>query len=154
VQRDERQPDADACIWALQPGIMNHQMLGPPTTTRLMGPDEPKVLEIVNAAFEISPMRRQEDMSRAPGLALALSAPEVDARMFTQQGAFTIHGDAADLAGYVEHLSMPWRRKFLVPAASKPELQELLRRLAIHKSSLFPDLGALAEDLKSRPYSS
>jgi FRG domain len=153
VQRDERNPYADGCIWALQPGLMNHQMLGLPTTPRLLGPDEPKVLELVDAAFEISPMRRAEQMSRVPGLALALGAREIDARMFTQQGAFTIHADAANLADDVEqHTSTAWRRAFLVPNGNRYGLEEILRRLAIHKSSLFPDLGALAEDLKSRPF--
>jgi hypothetical protein len=153
AQPDQHYPNADGCMWAIQPGIMNQEMMGPPTTPRLVGPDEPKVLELVNSIFEINPRAAADQMSRVRGLVLALGAREIDARMFTQQGAFTIHGDAADLADAIEHTSGPWKRAFIVPNKTRQDLQELLRRLSIHKSSLFPDLGALAEDLKSRPYS-
>jgi hypothetical protein len=153
AQPDQHYPNVDGCMWAIQPGIMNQEMMGPPTTPRLVGPDEPKVLELVNSIFEINPRAAADQMSRVRGLVLALGAREIDARMFTQQGAFTIHGDAADLADTTEHTSGPWKRAFIVPNKTRHDLQELLRRLSIHKSSLFPDLGALAEDLKSRPYS-
>ena len=44
----------------------------------------------------------------------------------------------------------PWRRGFRVPSASKLQLLEVLGAIGIRKSSLFPDLGALAEDIKLR----
>jgi FRG domain len=144
--------DSDGCLWALAPSFMNHQMMGFPTTPRMMVSDEPKVLELANAAFEISPMAAAAHMASARGLALAISAREIDARMFTQQGAFTIHGDHADLADTAELISQPWKRVFRIPSGSKAGLRELMHRLSINKSTLFPDLGALAEELKSRPY--
>lgn len=152
TQPDEGHHDSDGCLWAIQPGIMNHQMLGFPTTPRTMVPDEPKVLELVNAAFEISSPAAAAHMSTVRGRPLAIGAREIDARMFTQQGAFTIHGDQADLADAAEDTSHPWKRVFRIPSNSKADLSELMRRLGIHKSTLFPDLGALAEDLKSRLY--
>jgi FRG domain len=154
VQPDPHTPDADGCIWALDPAVMNQQMLGFPTTPRLVGPDEPQVLKLATEALEINLNRRiSQQEAYLEGFAIAIAAREIDARMFTQQGAFTIHGNSGDLSAIVEHASGPWRRAFLVPRENRDDLRELLRRLSIHKSSLFPDLGALAEDLKSRTYS-
>lgn len=112
---------------------------------RMVSPDERELVDLVEAAFAINlvPLCR----------VISIAAREIDTRMFTQQGAFTIHGDATDLAD-IKQRSAPWRRMFRVPGRKKAELGELLRRLAIHKGSLFPDLGALAEDLKTRWYSS
>jgi hypothetical protein len=152
TQPDDGHHDSDGSLWAIQPAFMNHQMMGRPTTPRMMTPDDPKVLELVNAAFEISSMAAAAHMSSVRGLALAINAREIDARMFTQQGAFTIHGDHADLADAAEAAAQPWKRVFRIPSKSKADLSKLMRRLCIHKSTLFPDLGALAEDLKSRPY--
>jgi hypothetical protein len=77
---------------------------------------------------------------------------EVDARVLAQQGACTIHGDASDL-GDIDYTDDPWRRAFKVPAKRKSDLRAQLRKLSINQSTLFPDLGALAQDLKSRIYS-
>jgi hypothetical protein len=156
TQPDDGHHDSDGCLWAIQPAFMNHQMMGLLmgllTTPRMMTPDEPKVLELVNAAFEVRSMKAAAHMSSVRGLALAITAREIDARMFTQQGAFTIHGDHADLADAAEYTSQAWKRVFRIPSESKADLSQLMRRLSIHKSTLFPDLGALADDLKSRPY--
>jgi len=67
----------------------------------------------------------------------------------------TIHTDAADLAeiDYKKGLgSRRWRRAFKVPANGKNDLRHFLRALGVHKAALFPDLSALAEELKSRSY--
>jgi hypothetical protein len=126
-------------------------MLDFPTIARLVGSDEPKVLRLADEALEINPGQRvNNEQSYSQGFALAIGGREIDARMFAQQAAFTIHGNPGDLREVVERTSVPWRKAFLVPNESKEELRELLRRLSIHKSSLFPDLGALAAELKSR----
>src|SRR5262249_1698942 len=123
--------DSDGCLWAIQPGIMNHQMLGPPTTPRMiLSPDDPKVLPFVNAAFEISSPATAAHKSTVRSRALAIGAREIDARMFAQQGAFTIHGDRADLADAAEDTSHPWKRMFRIPRESKADLSTLLLRLS------------------------
>jgi hypothetical protein len=73
---------------------------------------------------------------------------EIDPRVLVQQGAFTIHADDTDLA----NIAGTWRIAFRVPGARKGDVQEILRSLAITKMSLFPDLAALAEELKSRRF--
>jgi len=46
----------------------------------------------------------------------------------------------------------PWRVAFPIPNGFKKEIRVILRRLGTNKSSLFPDLAALAEELKSRSF--
>jgi hypothetical protein len=81
---------------------------------------------------------------------------EIDARIFAQQGACTIHADESDLAEieYKNDKGVPWRwrRAFKIPSSAKNDLRNHLQRLSIHKGALFPDLGSLADELKSRTY--
>jgi hypothetical protein len=112
--------------------------------------DEPQVREIVEIAFQRNSTERDEMVSRVAGRALAIGTREIDLRVLVQQGSFTIHADDTDLADLGPPPSKNWQIAFRVPNKSKDNLRELLTRLAIRQSSLFPDLGALAEDLKSR----
>jgi FRG domain len=139
-------PNADGCIWAIEPGLMNLQMVG---ESRIMLLDQPRVRELVEIAFQLNSAARGERIARVAGQAFAIGTREIDLRVLVQQGAFTIHADGADLADLVQ-TSMQWRLAFRVHSTGKAALRELLIRLAIRRSSLFPDLGALAEELKSR----
>jgi hypothetical protein len=106
AQEDKTTPGVDGCIWALERGRMNLQMMG---DRRFLAADEPQVLNIAELAFE-SKMDEFHAKTGAP----------------------------------------PRRRGFRVPSASKFQLLEVLGAIGIRKSSLFPDLGALAEDIKLR----
>jgi hypothetical protein len=154
--QDERfQAGADGCLWALEPGLMNFQMSG---SRRMLMANDPAVQPFVEIAFE---PRQAVRISKAGPLqkkALAIGMREIDARVFAQQAACTIHADTSDLSDvdYSTDASgqqvVPWRRLFRVPANKKRTLQEHLRRLSIHRATLFPDLGALTEELKGRNY--
>jgi hypothetical protein len=138
---------ADGCLWALEPGAMNHHMTG---ERILFTGEEPLPRQFVQAAFEPS------TTGAADNKALAIGMREIDARIFTQQGMCTIHADASDLADVAYKgksvFLKRWRRAFKVPASKKADLRHFLRALGVHKATLFPDLGALAEELKSRNY--
>jgi hypothetical protein len=85
-----KQDDVDGCLWALEAGLMNLQMVG--TRALFMG-DELVVRQLVDAAVEPN--------KAPPGLekrALAIAMREIDSRVFAQQGACTIHADALDLS--------------------------------------------------------
>jgi len=154
VQEDENGPNADGCIWALEPGRMNLQMMG---ERRFLAPDEAPVLELADIAFEFKKDRRDANTLARARKAFAIGGREIDLRVLVQQGAFTIHADDTDLTDldYVYPNDRPdrppWRRAFRVPTVSKLSLLEALRAVGIHRSALFPDLSALAEDIKSRP---
>jgi len=125
-------------------------MMGDP---RLLALDEPIVRELVGIAFEPGLEPRTRRTSLVAGRALAVGTREIDPRVFVQQGAFTIHADGRDLADVdFKYPDMPWRRVFRVPRAAKGQVRDLLRSLGIYESALFPDLGTLAKDLKSRQY--
>jgi hypothetical protein len=155
IQNDENQPSADGCLWALLPGEMNDQMAG---GWRLFAPDDQLIKRLANIAFEPDPGRRAQLTNPLAGQVIATGTREIDARVLVQQGAFTIHADAVDLANidYSRRSDnmprVPWRSAFRVPANAKQSLIERLRSLGITQSTLFPDLGALAQDLKARQY--
>ena len=82
-------------------------------------------------------------------MSLAIGTREIEPRVLAQQGAFTIHADNSNLAFSPTSASC-WGRAFIVPKEAKSDVRIWLRRLGFNKSTLFPDLGALAEDLKER----
>jgi hypothetical protein len=144
----EGRDEADGALWALSPGGLNYDMI---QSNRLMIVDDPQVNQLVALAFEPDPGIQLEALSRTKGRALAVGTREVDPRVMVQQGAFTIHADESNLAerrveGY------PWLVGFRIRRAAKIQLRELLTRLGITRSALFPDLGSLALDLKHRPW--
>ena len=151
---DESKPDTDGCLWALEPGRMNLQMAG---NRRLFAPAERSVRAVLEIAFEPDPRVAARSTEPIAGKAYAIGPREIDARVLVQQGAFTIHAGAQDLADvgyyYAGHSQAPpWRRAFRVPRAAKPMVLHFLRELGVNESTLFPDLGALARELKARQF--
>jgi FRG domain len=150
VQIAPDDPHADGCLWALEPGQFNSQMEG---TRCLQMASGPVVRPLVEIAFEQRTEARQEKTAALPYKALAIGMREIDARIFAQQGACTIHADQSDLAEIeYKQIGKRWRRAFKIPSGAKNDLGHHLQRLSIHKAALFPDLGSLADELKSRSY--
>jgi hypothetical protein len=144
----EDRGDSDGALWALNPGGLNCDMIG---EDRLLIADEPRVRQLVALAFEPNPTVHQKLLSSTKGMALAVGAREVDARVMVQQGALTIHGDEIDLAKRPV-AGCPWLVGFPVKHQAKAALRENLRQLGFTRSGLFPDLGSLAHDLKHKPW--
>ena len=150
AQKDEAEPNSDGCVWAIDAGGMNNSMIG---KWRLMAPDDPDVKSLADIAFEANPQNSQEMTKGKDHQALAVGTREINPRVLVQQGSFTIHADEMDLSEVAYRpQDRLWRRVFRVPAATKPIILEMLRALSISRSTLFPDLGALAEELKSRQF--
>jgi hypothetical protein len=134
---DTRQNGVDGCIWALDGAGLNEQQVRDRT---ILVPSSEPVLAIVRPAF-------QEEAPKPNQAVLAITALENDIRMLVQQAAFTIHRDAADLRNLP--LSTPLLRKFVVPSGSKGYIRTCLRRAGISIATLFPDLAALAVEIRS-----
>jgi hypothetical protein len=156
AQDDKDDPGVDGYLWAIDGGQMNLQMIG---QRRILTSDDLRTKELIELAFETDPTEKERRTQLVAGRALAISTREIDPRIVAQQGAFTVHADAQDLADvdyhYArldDHVPPPWRRAFRIPSGSKRGLLALLRILGIHRSTLFPDLGALADDIKSRSF--
>jgi hypothetical protein len=124
---------------------MNAHMIG---KSRLLASDEPEGVDLAGIAFEPNPKTVSQKTLPYAKKAIIVGTREIDPRVLVQQGAFTIHADDTDLAD----IAGTWRIAFRVPGARKGDVQEILRSLAITKMSLFPDLAALAEELKSRRF--
>ena len=92
-QNDEK----DGCLWVLEPGRMNQQMIGI-QQRRLYAMDEAVVADLADLAFEPNPTRLKEQTALVAGRAIASGTRELDARVLVQQGMFTIHADQTDLA--------------------------------------------------------
>jgi hypothetical protein len=143
---DPAQPDADGCVWAVDPGVMNAPVTG---RRVLAGADDRTVRPLFRAAFPGA-----EEEPEADSVA-AIRLRDLDPRTLAQQGAYTIHQDGKDMAEldyrYVDDPVQPnpvWRRAFVVPRTHKRHLLEVLATVGIQRSTLFLDLDTLAEDIK------
>ena len=124
----------DACVWMLQPHILNDsQGLGDITLTIDSGRCRP---EIEPAFYHESP---------ESGKVRAVMASEVDLRMFVQQGAFTIHSTTVP----IDALQLPdgVLRKFIIPATAAIRCANELAVAGFRKGDIYPDLQNLAQDL-------
>jgi hypothetical protein len=148
AQPDPAKPDADGCVWAIDPGVLNLRLTG---RRALAAADDLAVQPLFAAALA---QPRPGDAPETDTVA-AVRARGVEHRVVAQQGCYTIHPDSKDLTEidyrYVNDPVQPnpvWRRAFTVPRTHKRHLLDLLASLGIQRSSLFFDLDALAEEVK------
>lgn len=72
----------------------------------------------------------------------------VGSRMASQNACFTLHSESSTTSsGYPGVLKIP------IPAAAKPNIKTELRALGITRSSIYPDLSHLAEELTEELFS-
>jgi hypothetical protein len=124
----------DACIWALAPSVLNESQGFSPVLYPLTANAVKPLLE---------PAKKGLDTTDK---VIAAMAVETDARMQMQQGAFTVHASKTPLnrlkgAG-------KWLRRYVIPADRVAALAAELRLLGFRADYLFPDLEALAQELK------
>ena len=134
--------------------MLNAQMIG---EYRLFAPDEKEIQDTANIAFEVDSAERARRAKALNGRALASGTREIDPRVLVQHGSFTVHSDSTPLCRVQYKLKrkgkpIPWRCYFRIPADKKEKLRYTLEHFAINRASLFPDLGSLAEYLKSIPF--
>jgi hypothetical protein len=132
---DQTNDLTDAAIWLLNPTRLNesqgYEPVFPP-------------LNAISVEPLVRPALKGSDTS---GLAVLAVAPiESDMKMFTQQGAFTVH--VADEPLNLISGSEEWLKKFIVPVRHVPRMALELDILGLRLSDLFPDLYHLARELK------
>jgi hypothetical protein len=127
--------DEDACIWALAPSMLNESQGFEPLLYPLSARSLQPLLE---------PAKKGIDTTNSIVAAMAV---EADPRMQMQQGAFTVHASPTPL-NRLEG-SDRWLRRFVVPADAVVTLRRELRLLGYRSDYLFPDLEALAQELRS-----
>lgn len=127
--------DVDGAVWALDPFKLNRAEGYGPT---LAGSWNDEVLKVLLPAFN----REMGSDSRI----LAILPTEVDVRMLTQLAAFTIHGRTDPLNSARE--APVFLMRFIIPASCKHAVRDGLRLVGIRRSTLFPDLQHLAQELE------
>ncbi len=126
----------DAAVWILEPHILNLEISEKVTPSI----DAIMCQKMLRPAFS----NRYTETNNV----LAVMAAEKDIRMFVQQGCFTIHSDRAALnsrPGCERYLS-----KITIPARAAKAMAFEVDVSGFRKGDLFPDLGHLADELKSR----
>ena len=83
--------------------------------------------------------------SKQPEKIVAVAPYASNERLARQRGAFTVHGIPVDLARHAPNNVL---RSIQIPAATKHSLREQLAHLGITRTTLFPDLDALACELR------
>ena len=127
----------DACIWILEPHIMN--------TKEGFGDKTPSIdahmcRDMLRPAF----YHKGEENHKV----MAAMAAETDGRMFTQQGCFTIHSYQGPLNkrnGHEDYLSA-----FKIPANKVRDIAYSIDICGFRKGDIFPDLEHLADEFKGR----
>jgi hypothetical protein len=134
IYHKQSQPQ-DACIWVLEPHILN-VLEGFESVTPAL--DAHTCLPMLTPAFT---HRDKEN-----GKVIAAMAAERDLRMFVQQGCFTVHSSREPLNERAD------RDKFLtqivIPSKCIRQFAQELDVAGFRKGDLFPDLANLAEELK------
>lgn len=132
---ETRHARQDAAIWVLSPFTLNGKRVG---RGSIVDPANEPARTLFAYPFDARAKPSNET--------LAIKTREIDLRMTVQLSAFTIHGGPTSL--HELDKAGEFLLKFTVPAHSKTELIEDLRRMGVREASLFPDLDHLAADIK------
>ncbi len=133
---DHGKDNADGALYALSPYKLNEAQTG---LHKLLMPYDIQAVQIIKSIFKDN----QENVQSI----IAIRPAEVDIRLLTQLSAFTLHGHNKSLEELPN--SQEYIIKIKIPQNSKKRLREELKHLGIRESNIFPDLGHLAEEIKS-----
>lgn len=129
-----KQISSNASIWFLAPGNFNEQSIG------YMIPflTDDRITPLVTSAFT---GRTNPDCHHS----VAVLAPRTDKRMAAQLGNYTIHGTREALEAHPN--SSRFLARIFIPSISLGKIKSDLLVSGIKRSSLFPDLSNLAQEL-------
>jgi len=134
--------DEDVAVWVMDPYWLNHKLFH-----LVEGPLLPDWLESEKYLKKLEDAYMANEQVRISRPA-AIDPPHVDRRLSVQGSHFVIFGKSRDLA---KSRRIKERRcrlaKIPIPADQRDSLQEELEALGITRSSVFPDLEALGQEL-------
>lgn len=172
-ENQEGTPSTDAVIWALAPGIFNSTEGYGDLVWSLNDLKSVRDGDEIKKRKTLGRTRREDQISfrRAVRLrrlvdesfeagrrgtgAAAVYPSEIDTRLFIQQGRFTIHGVRSDinqdplpdLPIQYKDRSHTYLVRIRIPRTCQMLFSKELKRLGLRKSTYFPDLTALAQEL-------
>ncbi len=130
----------DAVVWELDPYQMNGAFHETPVIHA--------ITEGPVASLRDPPFDEVIASAGSPSLPRATSPVAIDQRFFVQQSEFTIHGDGRHI-DRVKGASR-WLRRLVIPRARCESIREDLAAVGVSRSTLFPDLDHLADDLRAQ----
>jgi hypothetical protein len=138
------QPTA-ASVWILDPYELNKIEIGEPATPSIEGWP---VRKFLRPAFtdKLGFGSASGDYLESEK-ACAVMAAETDTRIFAQQGSFTIHTSAMPLQNHDQ--AETFLSRIIIPSEGVSTIADEMFLCGFRKSTLFPDLTNLAEDLES-----
>lgn len=150
---EPQSPPTDTFVWILNPYKLNLIELDDGTTPSIEGELVRKFLRPAFTDYGPGSRRYKRDPRRAylsvgAKKVCAVMGTETDARIFAQQGSFTIHTSPRPLSQMSR--ANEYLDRIVVPAASVRTIAEELLLCGFRRSTLFPDLTNLADDLAAR----
>jgi hypothetical protein len=154
---DEALDEKDGCLWALWTQEMNRHQV---SQDGLVTPEDPALQGMLDAAFgrraspkvmqrSAAPEPGPKDVMSLPGV-LATAARQTDLRMMVQQSHFTVHGINKDLRAI--SFPVPVLVRYVIPAERKAGVREVLKRIGVTRSIVYPDLHSLAREIREGRY--
>jgi hypothetical protein len=143
---------SDASVWILDPYRLNQIEIGETATPSIEGWSVRKFLRPAFTDYgPSSPGFRNSTDDYLEGQSdkvCAVMGAETDTRIFAQQGSFTIHTSSMPLQ---RHSKVgQFLNRIVIPSNSVGPIAEEIFLCGLRKSTLFPDLTNLAEDLEAR----
>lgn len=123
----------DACIWAIEPALLNESQ----GLERIFPPLNAWMLRKFLAPARL-------DKAKETGKIAAAMPIESDLRMLVQQGAFTVHSSRLELNKLKG--AERWLRQIMIPKEYKSKIARELKILGFRLADLFPDLANLAKE--------
>ncbi len=142
----------DAAVWLLNPYRLNKIELEDPTTPSIEGWSVRKFLRPAFTSYGPASANFNESVAEdhlkdGEDKICAVMGVETDSRIFAQQGCFTVHTAPTPLQSAAA--APRFLDKILIPSASVRTIAEEMLLCGFRKSTLFPDLTNLAEDLEA-----
>lgn len=135
----EVEPETDAAVWILSPGILNiYSGLEP----YIFSIQTETAKEMIDPAF-VNPKWVKENNK-----IIAVSAIEHDIRMMAQQSAFTIHSSMLGLEEFKS--DNPFLYKIKIPKQHIRNISLELDIMGFKPSIIYPDLENLSTEIKTR----
>jgi hypothetical protein len=128
-----RNAKADAAVWILDPFDLNQSTM---KHHALLGPSDLKY------SYEQMFIKKE---AKSETSVVALAPPRHHARLFSQGGYFTLHGN---LEKGLEDICPSALKKIVIPRRFFSEARDFLRLAGINEFSLFPDLDGLCRHIR------